>query len=105
MILDIGCQDSKAIALTEKGRVKKFEMNDRCAAGTGKFLEIMASALGFSLQDFGAEALQAEKSLKDVKRIVDLLSQPAVSIVPCFDLLQNSFYHVYYLLSDELFVD
>ena len=62
-ILDIGGQDSKAIALTEKGRVKKFEMNDRCAAGTGKFLEIMASALGFSLEDFGAEALQAEKSL------------------------------------------
>jgi len=62
-ILDIGGQDSKAIALTEKGRVKKFEMNDRCAAGTGKFLEIMASALGFSLQNFGAEALQAETSL------------------------------------------
>ena len=62
-ILDIGGQDSKAIALTEKGRVKKFEMNDRCAAGTGKFPEIMASALGFSLQDFGSEALQAEKSL------------------------------------------
>jgi predicted CoA-substrate-specific enzyme activase len=62
-ILDIGGQDSKAIALTEKGRVKKFEMNDRCAAGTGKFLEIMASALGFSLQDFGAETMRAEKSL------------------------------------------
>jgi predicted CoA-substrate-specific enzyme activase len=62
-ILDIGGQDSKAIALTDKGRVKKFEMNDRCAAGTGKFLEIMASALGFSLEDFGNEALKAEKSL------------------------------------------
>ncbi|MFO8031130.1 MAG: acyl-CoA dehydratase activase [Desulfohalobiaceae bacterium] len=62
-IMDIGGQDSKAIALTDKGRVKKFEMNDRCAAGTGKFLEIMASALGFSLPDFGAEALKAEKSL------------------------------------------
>ena len=62
-ILDIGGQDSKAIALTEKGRVKKFEMNDRCAAGTGKFLEIMASALGFSLAKFGPEALKAEKVL------------------------------------------
>ena len=62
-ILDIGGQDSKAIALTETGRVKKFEMNDRCAAGTGKFLEILAAALGFDLEDFGAQALQAKTSL------------------------------------------
>ncbi len=62
-VLDIGGQDSKAISLTDKGRVKKFEMNDRCAAGTGKFLEIMASALGFSLEAFGNEALKAEQSL------------------------------------------
>ena len=62
-VLDIGGQDSKAIAIGTNGRVKKFEMNDRCAAGTGKFLEIMASALGFELADFGTAALQAEQSL------------------------------------------
>lgn len=62
-ILDIGGQDSKAIALSETGRVTKFEMNDRCAAGTGKFLEIMAEALGYGLDDFGPAALKAEKSL------------------------------------------
>jgi predicted CoA-substrate-specific enzyme activase len=62
-VLDIGGQDSKAIALFENGKVKKFEMNDRCAAGTGKFLEIMAKTLGFSIEDFGREALMAEKDL------------------------------------------
>ncbi|GAB6905787.1 Activator of lactoyl-CoA dehydratase [Desulfosarcina cetonica] len=62
-IIDIGGQDSKAIALFDNGRVKKFEMNDRCAAGTGKFLEIMARTLGFSIEDFGPEALLAENSL------------------------------------------
>jgi len=62
-ILDIGGQDSKAIALADNGRVKKFEMNDRCAAGTGKFLEIMARALGFSIEDFGRAALSASKDL------------------------------------------
>ncbi len=62
-ILDIGGQDSKAIALFENGKVKKFEMNDRCAAGTGKFLEIMAKTLGFEIEDFGREALMAEKDL------------------------------------------
>lgn len=62
-ILDIGGQDSKAIALNENGKVIKFEMNDRCAAGTGKFLEIMAHALGFGIDEFGVEALKATKDL------------------------------------------
>ena len=62
-VLDIGGQDSKAIALLDNGRVKKFEMNDRCAAGTGKFLEIMAKTLGFDIEAFGREALLAEKDL------------------------------------------
>jgi predicted CoA-substrate-specific enzyme activase len=62
-ILDIGGQDSKAISLFENGKVKKFEMNDRCAAGTGKFLEIMAGTLGYDIEVFGPEALLAEKEL------------------------------------------
>ena len=62
-VLDIGGQDSKAISLFETGRVKKFEMNDRCAAGTGKFLEIMAKTLGFDIESFGREALLSEKDI------------------------------------------
>jgi len=59
-ILDIGGQDTKAIALERTGGVAKFEMNDRCAAGTGIFLEVMAKTLGYELQEFGEEALKAE---------------------------------------------
>ena len=62
-VLDIGGQDSKAISLFENGKVKKFEMNDRCAAGTGKFLEIMAKTLGYDIEEFGRQALLAEKDL------------------------------------------
>jgi len=62
-VLDIGGQDSKAIALFDNGKVKKFEMNDRCAAGTGKFLEIMARTLGFRIEDFGREALAVDNEL------------------------------------------
>jgi len=62
-VLDIGGQDSKAIALSDSGRVKKFEMNDRCAAGTGKFMEIMAKTLGYTIENFGWEALKAEKDI------------------------------------------
>ncbi len=63
-ILDIGGQDSKAIAVNGGGRVTKFEMNDRCAAGTGKFLEIMAQTLGYSLDQFGEDALKAQKEIQ-----------------------------------------
>ncbi len=63
VILDIGGQDTKVIALNQKGAVKKFEMNDRCAAGTGKFLEIMARALGYELHDFGGQALKGENEI------------------------------------------
>jgi predicted CoA-substrate-specific enzyme activase len=62
-VLDMGGQDSKAIALFENGKVKKFEMNDRCAAGTGKFLEIMAGTLGFGIEEFGRQALLAGRDL------------------------------------------
>jgi predicted CoA-substrate-specific enzyme activase len=60
-VIDIGGQDSKAITLFENGKVKKFEMNDRCAAGTGKFLEIMAKTLGYDIEGFGKDALLSEK--------------------------------------------
>jgi len=63
-VLDIGGQDAKAIAVNEEGRVIKFEMNDRCAAGTGKFLEIMAQTLGYSLDHFGGEALKATREMQ-----------------------------------------
>lgn len=62
-ILDIGGQDSKVIRTNGSGKVIKFEMNDRCAAGTGKFLEIMARSLGFSIEDFGSAAMKADAEL------------------------------------------
>ena len=60
-VLDIGGQDTKAISLDETGRIVKFQMNDKCAAGTGRFLEVMATALGLSLEDFMRAAASAEK--------------------------------------------
>ena len=59
-IIDIGGQDSKAIALFDTGKVKDFAMNDKCAAGTGRFLEVMARALEVDLDAFGEMSLQAD---------------------------------------------
>lgn len=52
-IIDIGGQDAKAIKLDAQGRVVDFVMNEKCAAGTGRFLEVMAQALGFEVGDLG----------------------------------------------------
>jgi (R)-2-hydroxyacyl-CoA dehydratese activating ATPase len=62
-VLDIGGQDTKAIALDSLGRVGKFEMNDRCAAGTGKFLEFMATSFQIPIEKFGSYAMQGKPGL------------------------------------------
>jgi predicted CoA-substrate-specific enzyme activase len=59
-VLDVGGQDSKAILVGPDGRVVRFEMNDRCAAGTGRFLENIARALSLRVEEFGQHARAAE---------------------------------------------
>jgi len=61
-LLDIGGQDTKVIALSDDGGVSKFEMNDRCAAGTGRFLEVMATALSYSMSEFVQASRDADGS-------------------------------------------
>ncbi len=60
-IIDIGGQDSKAIVIDENGNVKDFAMNDKCAAGTGRFLEVMARALAVDLNEFGDFSQKADQ--------------------------------------------
>lgn len=59
-VIDIGGQDSKAIAIDGSGKVLDFVMNDKCAAGTGRFLEVMAQALEINLNDIGELSLQSD---------------------------------------------
>jgi predicted CoA-substrate-specific enzyme activase len=63
-VIDIGGQDSKVISINEKGGVAEFVMNDKCAAGTGRFLEVMANALNVKLEDLGKKSLIAENKVK-----------------------------------------
>jgi predicted CoA-substrate-specific enzyme activase len=64
MVIDIGGQDSKVILLGNgSGAFADFEMNDRCAAGTGRFLEVMARLLGFPIEEFGRAAGAAEETI------------------------------------------
>jgi predicted CoA-substrate-specific enzyme activase len=63
-IIDIGGQDSKGIRLDERGEVEGFNMNDKCAAGTGRFLETMAHALQIPLDELGECALRASEPVR-----------------------------------------
>ncbi|GAB6269327.1 MAG: BadF/BadG/BcrA/BcrD ATPase family protein [Smithella sp.] len=63
-IIDIGGQDSKAILLDDNGKVKNFVMNDKCAAGTGRFLEVMARAMEVSLDEFGTMSIKSKNPSK-----------------------------------------
>jgi predicted CoA-substrate-specific enzyme activase len=62
-IIDIGGQDSKVIRIDGNGNIADFAMNDKCAAGTGRFLEMTARSLGAALEEMGAEALTSAEEL------------------------------------------
>ena len=63
-VVDMGGQDTKAIRVAETGEIVDFCMNDKCAAGTGRFLGAAANALNIPLLDLGATALQGERPVK-----------------------------------------
>lgn len=65
-VLDVGGQDCKAIRCDERGKVLSFLMNDKCAAGTGRGLEVFADLVGIPIQDLGKVSLQVEKEPQPV---------------------------------------
>jgi len=62
-VLDVGGQDCKVLSLDDSGRVLNFEMNDRCAAGTGKFLEVMADTFKMNLNSFVNTAMETSSHI------------------------------------------
>lgn len=69
-ILDMGGQDCKVISCDGEGRVKDFVMNDKCAAGTGRFFEVIAGVMELPLQEIGRMSLSANKSISFSPRCV-----------------------------------
>jgi len=63
-VIDVGGQDTKVISLNDQGEVIDFLMNDKCAAGTGKFLEQAAKTLDLELEKMGSKALRSENPCK-----------------------------------------
>lgn len=63
-VIDIGGQDAKVIRMDDRGELADFVMNDKCAAGTGRFLEVMSRTLGISFEELGPLALSARSRVE-----------------------------------------
>ncbi|MEO0098954.1 MAG: acyl-CoA dehydratase activase [candidate division WOR-3 bacterium] len=87
-VIDIGGQDSKVIRI-EGGKVLDFVMNDRCAAGTGKFLEVMAQTLGYVIEEFWQVALKAKNPLTINAMCTVFAESEVVSLIAQGEKVEN----------------
>ena len=80
-VIDIGGQDCKVIRIDKDGVVEKFITNDKCASGTGRFLEIMADALGVPLEDMGSLSEESTEKLTISNQCVIFAETEVVSLI------------------------
>jgi len=101
-IIDIGGQDIKAIKIDATGKTIDFVMNDKCAAGSGRFIEVIADTLGVPLDQVGALSLQSKNPAK-ISNICTIWAQQEVAAslaqgIPISDLLAG----VHHSLADRI---
>lgn len=87
-VIDIGGQDSKVIAV-ENGRVLDFVMNDKCAAGTGRFIEVMAGALGIKIEEIGNLALKATNRVRISSTCTVFAESEVISYLSAGEKIEN----------------
>ncbi|MEX2704989.1 MAG: acyl-CoA dehydratase activase [Candidatus Freyrarchaeum guaymaensis] len=80
-VIDVGGQDSKVISISDDGQVIDFQMNDRCAAGTGRFIEVMARALEMSYNSMSKAALNSTKPSKISSMCTVFAESEVVSLI------------------------
>lgn len=81
MVVDIGGQDAKATRLDDGGNVARYIYNDKCASGTGRFLEVMADALEIPLDEMGATGARSTQKLLISNQCVIFAETEVVSLV------------------------
>jgi (R)-2-hydroxyacyl-CoA dehydratese activating ATPase len=80
-VIDIGGQDAKAIRIDDRGEVIRYAYNDKCASGTGRFLEIIADSLDLSLEELGALSQKATEILTISNQCVVFAETEIISLV------------------------
>lgn len=101
-IIDIGGQDSKVIKISGTGKVIDFAMNDKCAAGTGRFLEVMAHSLGVSLDRMGELSLNASKNIKVSSMCTVFAESEVVSLVARGEKVEDILNGVHLAIADRV---
>jgi predicted CoA-substrate-specific enzyme activase len=101
-IIDIGGQDSKAIRIDDQGRVQDFAMNDKCAAGTGRFLEVMSRTLGVPLSDMGEHALTSNKRVHVSSMCTVFAESEVVSLVARGEKVEDILNGIHQAISDRV---
>jgi predicted CoA-substrate-specific enzyme activase len=101
-IIDIGGQDSKAIRINGEGRVQDFAMNDKCAAGTGRFLEVMSRSLGVPLQAMGERAREAAKNVRVSSMCTVFAESEVVSLVAKGEKVEDILNGIHQAVADRV---
>ena len=101
-ILDMGGQDCKVIELGEKGRVIDFEMNDRCAAGTGRFIEVMAGTFELGLEAFIKLACSATEHIPISSMCTVFAESEVVSLITSGKPKDKIAFGVHVAIADRL---
>ena len=100
-IIDIGGQDTKVIRVNDKGRVLEFDMNDKCAAGTGRFLEVMAKALDVELEKMGERSLQYKNEIKISSICTVFAESEVVSLVSEGQQVEDIMHAIHNAIADR----
>jgi len=82
-VIDIGGQDCKVISVKEDGRVRTFAMNDKCAAGTGRFMDSQARALGVGIEEFSSLAASATAPARISSQCSVFAESEIIALVNC----------------------
>ncbi len=101
-VLDIGGQDSKVIRLGRDGKVADFAMNDKCAAGTGRFLEVMARTLEMDLEQMGMRSLLASRSLQVSSTCTVFAESEVISLISSGAAPDDIAWGVHLAISDRI---
>lgn len=102
LVIDLGGQDSKVIKLNESGGFVDFRMNDKCAAGTGKFLEIAANRMGLDMEKFAKLGFDADKELTISSMCAVFAESEVISLIAKKESAANICYGVHESIASRL---
>jgi predicted CoA-substrate-specific enzyme activase len=101
-IIDVGGQDSKVINIKEDGSIENFIMNDKCAAGTGRFLEVMAHTLGKKLEEMNQLAFKADNEVTISSVCTVFAESEIISLISQKNSLENISKAIYKSIASKI---